>query len=568
MPIRKLVLVTACAALAGGAAAVSPIVKVSAQQNAGGGGAAQSGGTPLQRLDVMRSRLETMRRTLNSAVAALNSKDTEKKDAPADDPRARLRGLEKDVSAVLSDVSDLRAKQERADRYDVSELDKLETSITDLNERVEAGLRATAGERRGSEAAAADGEKKKKPGFFSRILGRGGDEKYDELIGTVAEGRDRTLFEEATIEARKDRHETARTLYNVIITTYPDSAYLPAAKLAIADTFYLEGTSSALIQSAAAYQDWLTFFPTHPLSDDVMLKIAEVEMRKMGLPDRDVQPAKKAEQRLKAMLQQFPNTSLRPEAEIRLREVQENLGMHNLLVGNQYFDRYFQGKAPNPKGAQSRYREVVEKYPNFSYMDQVLYRLGVTYVQEEEPDEAAKYFQRLVRDHPNSEFAEKAREQLEAIGAAVPEADPQKMKDLPPERPGLRESFFRELLGTTPVTVDKSGILITGSEKRAALIDEVIKNGGTLPVTTPTIPTNRTPPARPPVPPTSVPSNTLAPTPQQQQVPSPSPGGVTIQPTRPGAPPAGSDPTKPATNQPNLTPPPPTTNTPSTTPQP
>ncbi len=553
MSIRKFVLIMTCAAVSYGAAVVLPVVHVSAQQNASGG--AQSGATPIQRLEVMRSKLETMRRTLNSAVAGINAKDTASKDAPADDPRARLRGLEKEVGSVLSEVSDLRAKQERADRYDVSLLDKLETSITDLNERVEAGLRATAGERRGGDAAAmtTGGEKKKKPGFFGRILGRGGDDKYEELMGTVAEGRDRTLFEEATTEARKDRYETARTLYNVIITTYPDSAYLPAAKLAIADTFYLEGTSSALIQSAAAYQDWLTFFPTHPLSDDVMLKIAEVEMRKMGLPDRDVQPARKAEQRLKAMLQQFPGTSLRPDAEIRLREVQESLGMHNLLVGNQYFDRYFQGKAPNPKGAQSRYREVVEKYPNFSYMDQVLYRLGVTYVQEEEPDEAAKYFQQLVRNHPNSEFTEKARAQLEAIGAAVPEADPQKMKDLPPERPGIREQFFRELLGTTPVTVDKSGILITGSEKRAALIDEVIRNGGTLPVTTPTIPIQRTPPARP------IQPNSLAPTQQQPSVP----GGITIQPTRPGAPASGSDPTKPTIN--GTLPPAPT---PSTTPKP
>ncbi|HVF87054.1 MAG TPA: hypothetical protein VM866_05660, partial [Pyrinomonadaceae bacterium] len=181
MPFRKFVLVMMCAALACGAAVVLPVVSVSAQQNAGGG--AQNEATPIQRLEVMRSRLETMRRTLNSAVAGINAKDKGTKDAPADDPRARLRGLEKEVGSVMSEVSDLRAKQERADRYDVSLLDKLETSITDLNERVEAGLRATAGERRVGDAAAATtgGEKKKKPGFFGRILGRGGDDKYEEL---------------------------------------------------------------------------------------------------------------------------------------------------------------------------------------------------------------------------------------------------------------------------------------------------------------------------------------------------------------------------------------------------
>ncbi|MDQ3754783.1 MAG: outer membrane protein assembly factor BamD, partial [Acidobacteriota bacterium] len=271
-------------------------------------------------------------------------------------------------------------------------------------------------------------------------------------------------------------------------------------------------------------------------------------------PDRDVQPARKAEQRLKVLLQQFPDTSLRPEAEIRLREVQENLGMHNMLVGNQYFDRYFQGKAPNPKGAQNRYREVVEKYPNFSYMDTVLYRLGVTYVQEEEPDEAAKYFQQLVRNHPNSDYSEKAREQLNAIGAPSPDPDPSKVSAPRPERPGIREQFFRELLGTTPVTIDKSGILISNSSKGGDLIEEAIRNNGTLPATTPTAPIQRRPPARTPI-------NSLTPS-----NPSTKPSGITVQPTRPGAPASISDPTKPLVNQ--TTTPPTTTTTSPANPQP
>ena len=251
-----------------------------------------------------------------------------------------------------------------------------------------------------------------------------------------------------------------------------------------------------MIQAGPRLRTGSLFFPTDPLADDVMLKIAEVEMRKMGLPDRDVTSARKAEQRLKVLLQQFPNTSLRPEAEIRLREVQENLAMHNLLVGNQYYDRFFQGKAPNPKGAQSRYREIVEKFPNFSYMDEVLYRLAVTYVQEEEPDEAAKYFQQLARNYPNSKHAEKAREQLDAIGAPAPEPDMKKMNEPTPVRPSMTQKILREVLGTTPVTVDKSGILISNKSKDASLIDEAIRNGGQLPITTPTVPIQRRPPAR------------------------------------------------------------------------
>src|SRR5258707_8490723 len=112
------------------------------------------------------------------------------------------------------------------------------------------------------------------------------------------------------------------------------------AKLAIADSFYLEGTTSSLIQAGQAYQDWLTYFPTDALTCDAMLKVAETEMRQMGLSDRDITHARKAEQRLKVMLQQCTKSALRPEAELRLREVQDSLASHSFAVAEFYRGRY------------------------------------------------------------------------------------------------------------------------------------------------------------------------------------------------------------------------------------
>ncbi|HYE16790.1 MAG TPA: outer membrane protein assembly factor BamD [Pyrinomonadaceae bacterium] len=539
MRFRNVVFVVLCAALQ---VSALPLASATAY-------ARQSQLTPMQRIEVMRSRLDTMRRTLNSAIAGLNAKD--KAQAGADDPRARLAGLEKEVGSVLSEVNDVRGKQERADRYDTSVLDKLEQAVADLDTRTQAAMRETASDRRTAPAAAAASKKdKKKPGFFGRILGRGGDDKYDELIGTVAPGRDRQLFEDATKEARKDNYETARSLYGVVINTYADSPFLPLAKLAIADTFYLEGTTAALIQAGQAYQDWVTFFPTHPLADDVMLKMAEVEMRRMGLPDREMGPARKAEQRLKAFFQQFPKSSLTPDAEIKLVEVQENLAMHNMLVGNHYYEKYYRQAATNLKGAQGRYREIVEKYPRFSHMAEVLFRLGTTYMEEEEPDEATKYFQQLVRFHPNSEFAEKAKERLATIGAQVPDPDPSRADEPEPEGPGFFGGLMREITGVVPKTVNKDGVIISRNSKGSDIIEAVINNGGTLPDNYNTLPVNRTAPAR-----------NVAPLPPAGAA-KPAAGDAkkefTAQPTQPGGPRSGSDPAKPAATQPTqpATPPP------------
>jgi outer membrane protein assembly factor BamD len=285
-----------------------------------------------------------------------------------------------------------------------------------------------------------------------------------------------------TREVRRKNYEVGRLLFQTIITTYPDSPYLPMAKLAVADSFYLEGTTSALIQAAAGYQDWLTFFPTHPLADRVLLKIAESEMRRIGLPDREITNAKRAEQRLKAFLQQYPNSSLKPLVLARLEEVQDNLGLHNLWIGNYYYKQSVDYKKGGLKGAQSRYLEIFEKYPNFNYMDEALYKVAVTYLIEEETDQAAKYFQQLVQDYPNSEYVEKAKEQLNLIGAKIPEPKPDRMKVLPPEKLSFFANFKNQFLGVYPMTIDKNGVLMTKDfdKSKFELIDQIIENQGDL----------------------------------------------------------------------------------------
>ena len=435
-----------------------------------------------QRLNVMKSKLDAMRRSLSSAIAAINSRDSGDKTKNADDPRERLRGLDKEAGAVLSEVNDLQAKEDKAEKYDTSKLGNLEQSVTDLNTRVDAALQATAGARTSASGETPNFKPKEKGKrrLFGLLPGKKND-KLDELTGTVAPGRDRVLFVEAAKEVRKGNHETGRLLFTTIINTYPDSAYLPLAKLAIADSFYLEGTTASLTQAGQAYEDWRTFFPTDQLADDALLKVAETEMRQMGLSDRDITHARKAEQRLKALLQRYPQTDLRPTVEAHLREVQDNLAMHNLQVARFYYEARYSHKKGGLKGAQDRLREIVDKYPTFCLMDEVLFRFATTFQEEEEPDEAAKLYQQLVRDYPNSEYVDKAKEQLNVIGATIPEPDPIKKAIAPCEKPGFMANMMQQITGSANISTSHDGILITHNGEGTDLIDRAIANGGELP---------------------------------------------------------------------------------------
>ena len=483
MKSRFLILAIFCALVFG-------LPKMGVAQKSGGG---QSELSTSQRLDVMSSKLDLMRRSLSSAIRVISAKPKDDKDAKAnaDDPVVRLKGLEKEVSSVSSEVNDLRTKNDKAEKFDTTAIDRLEATVVELNTRVESTLQETAG-LRNTTAATSDKDKKKKKGKLFGLFG-GGEDKYADLTGAAVAGRDRVLFEEAAKEVRKGHHDTGRLLFATIINTYPDSPFLALAKLAIADSFFLEGTTSALIQAAQAYQDWLTFFPTDPLADDASLKVAEAEMRQMGLSDRDISHARKAEQRLKVLLQQYPQSPLRETVQARLVEVQENLAMHNLQVARFYYDVKYLGHKGGLKGSQSRLKEIVDKYPCFSYNDEVFFRLASTYQAEEEPDEAARYYQKLVQEFPESEYTEKAKEQLNIIGAPVPDkAAPNRCSKRQPQ--SFMGNLMQQVSGRADVTDNKNGILISKDGKEGSdLIDEALRYNGTLPaLTTPVAPTQRT----------------------------------------------------------------------------
>ena len=65
--------------------------------------------------------------------------------------------------------------------------------------------------------------------------------------------------------------------------------------------------------------------------------------------------------------------------------------MHELDIA-----RFYSDNRQAHKAAEGRLRGIITNYPNFSYLDESLYRLGVALVEQEQPEEAAEYFTKLV----------------------------------------------------------------------------------------------------------------------------------------------------------------------------
>jgi outer membrane protein assembly factor BamD len=269
---------------------------------------------------------------------------------------------------------------------------------------------------------------------------------------------DKILYGKAMEDIKHGRHEVGRLNLQTLINTYPDSEYLAKAKLAIADSFYREGGTANLTQAIQAYKDFGIFFPMMEEAAYAQLQVAMTHFKQMEKPDRDRTHVRAAEDEFQTFLSKYPNDKLAPKAEQHLREVQELLAEGDFRIGYYYYVK------EDKKAAESRLRSIVNRYPLYSKSDQALWMLGNIWQGTEKKELAAPYYARIVRNYPLSPLVPNAKSRLKALGAPVPQPDPQAVAWMTAEQNAPRQ---HESLIKKPLRLVKTG---PEQELRAAAI--------------------------------------------------------------------------------------------------
>jgi len=267
---------------------------------------------------------------------------------------------------------------------------------------------------------------------------------------------DKILYDKAMEDIKHGRHEVGRLNLQTLINTYPDSDYLAKAKLAIADSFYKEGGTANLTQAVQAYKDFDIFFPMLQEAGYAQLQVAMTHYKQMEKPDRDRTHVRAAEDEFQTFLSKYPNDPLAPKAEQHLREVQELLAEGDFRIGYYYYVKEAK------KAAESRLRVIVNRYPLYSKCDRALWMLGSIWESTEKKEIAAPYYARIVRNYPLSPLVPNAKSRLKALGAPVPQPDPQAVAWMTAEQnaPRPHEMFIKK-----PLALIHTG---PGQELRAA----------------------------------------------------------------------------------------------------
>ena len=264
------------------------------------------------------------------------------------------------------------------------------------------------------------------------------EKKLDAQTADDAKLPDRQLYDKALEATKKGHFDVARLTLQTLLNTYPDSQYQMKAKLAIADSWYREGGTAALTQAESEYKDFITFFPNAPEAAEAQMRVGDIYFRQLDKPDRDYSKAVHAQEEYRLMLQQFPESTLVPQAKQRLREVQEVLATRESDIASYYASR------ENWPATIARYQTVADTYPLFSHMDDVLVGLGDAYEAEARfirtmklPEDAkarlekiydgraADAYRKVVLEHSASAHVEDARDRLAAMNLPIPTPTPE-----------------------------------------------------------------------------------------------------------------------------------------------
>lgn len=286
------------------------------------------------------------------------------------------------------------------------------------------------------------------------VAGCGRGKKPDTMDISQSQEPDKILFERAQYELQRKHWTVARLTLQTLINTYPDSDYLAKAKLAIADSYYQEGGTAGLTQAEAEYKDFITIFPMLAEAAEAQMRVAMSHYRLMEKPDRDRTHAIRSEEELKIFLKNYPDSPLVPEAEQRLREVQEVLAEGDYRVA-----RFYYIKGSN-RAAIPRLREIAEEYPTYSKADRALWMIGQAFERVERPDLAANSYSRVITEHPLSKLVPDAKDRLVALKRPVPEPKPEVIARAQKEaEQAMKVGLFGRVTGMFKHGPDVSGAL-------------------------------------------------------------------------------------------------------------
>ena len=219
------------------------------------------------------------------------------------------------------------------------------------------------------------------------------------------------LFQNGEEQFARKKWQRARTYFSHLYESFPNDPLGRRSLLRIADTFYEQGDPVNLVEAQYKYRDFINRYPTSELADYAMLRIAMCSFKQMERPDRDQAKTREAVEKFDDMIRAHPKSALRPEAEARRQEALNRLARHEHMVARFYIKR------GSHTSAVHRLNYLIDKYANYDDRAGAFYDLGNALSHLGRHGEARLYYERVLSEFPDSDYAQDAKRRLNDLKA-------------------------------------------------------------------------------------------------------------------------------------------------------
>jgi len=204
--------------------------------------------------------------------------------------------------------------------------------------------------------------------------------------------------------------------YQQLIDKFPFSPYAEDAEMKIGLAHYQQKDYAEAI---GALDDFQRMHPTSKNLELVTYYIGLSYYDQIGREDQDQGKTVAALKRFQELEQRFPEGDFAELAHEKVLVCREMLARNQMIVGNYYYKR------ANFRAAESRFAELMQKYPETPVAPDALFELGISLEKEGKRYSAAQAFAAVKKHFPNSNYAKKAQAELAKLHEPIDtEEDP------------------------------------------------------------------------------------------------------------------------------------------------
>lgn len=248
-------------------------------------------------------------------------------------------------------------------------------------------------------------------GMMVAGAGCGSKKKSQQAIAMTAQER----YEQGLEAIEQDKLRQATTLLSRIDYYSGENRQQlePLVRLALADATFYQGNDLALIDARSLYLDFVTLYGDHEQAPYAQFQAGVCSLSQVRHPSRDQTQTLQAIEDLRAVESRYPGSRYAGAARAMREKAESNLVQHELLVAKFYMKReaYL--------AAADRFREILEKYPNYHDKEEVYFLLSQALIRSNNPGEARVYLDKLVTDFPDGRYTDQARKALDEAGGTL-----------------------------------------------------------------------------------------------------------------------------------------------------